>query len=570
MSTFDSLTGNLTPQSILAQRYLIVQLAGRGGMSAIYQALDMHREQQRVAIKEMSQQNLDEQERLDAMARFRQEAHLLGTLKHPNLPRIYDAFGSGGRSFLVMDFIEGKTLLQLLQEAGQPLPVDQILHYAIQLCDVLTYLHQQHPPIIFRDLKPTNVMATQEGHVYLIDFGIARFFKEGQPQDTVMLGSPGYAPPEQHGSGQTTPRSDLYALGATLHCCLSNRDPYHATNRFTFAPVRQLNPHVPVELDQLILRLLSLDENKRPASAWEVKQTLIQIRQQAHHQSAHMPALLSPSSAPTHYVNATTAPMYQATQPALHEQVGPQDKLILHAPPQPMTYAPDTLPMTPPVQGQASVPYPYTNQPRRYTVTQTRLWTPGFLLTFLLLLALTVGGSLLTFNIANPYGPGNPAGLDHATEAVLAALALLVSFTTLIRARSWLAVLAFLLDVAAMLGLGPVFLQQTLNDMQSPAHLLLQFNPTQISQILLYASLTAGVSILLWLLHRNMSWSQRLWFVLLGGAICLCAFLQASYIDNAVPKHLLLLSVLIVFIQGLLVAGQIAHHRKEGHLFHAT
>src|SRR5262249_15359056 len=125
-----------------------------------------------------------------------------------------------------------------------------------------------------------NVMVTPEGRVYLIDFGIARLFKEGQSQDTVVLGSPGYAPPEQHGSGQTNPRSDLYALGATLHCCLSNRDPYDAPDRFTFAPVRRFNALVPPELDRLTMRLLELDENKRPTNAQEVRQMLAEIRQQ--------------------------------------------------------------------------------------------------------------------------------------------------------------------------------------------------------------------------------------------------------------------------------------------------
>ncbi|MGH2510330.1 MAG: serine/threonine protein kinase, partial [Ktedonobacteraceae bacterium] len=431
MSTFESLTGNLAPQSILLQRYLIVQLAGRGGMSAIYQALDMHRGRQRVAIKEMSQQNLSEQERNEAVTRFRQEAHMLETLKHPNLPRIYDAFGIDGRSFLVMDFIEGQTLLQLLQETEHPLPVKQVLHYAIQLCDVLTYLHQQQPPIIFRDLKPTNVMATREGHIYLIDFGIARFFKEGQPQDTMLLGSPGYAPPEQHGSGQTTPRSDLYALGATLHCCLSNRDPYHAADRFNFVPIRQFNPQVPVALDQLVQRLLSLDENKRPASALEVKLILMQIRQQELQSSGQIPALSVPSSAPTQHVRPVEPLIYQATQPALGQmsipttqpalgQTGAQEKLILHALPPPIT------PRTPQTYGQP----PYASHYPTQSATPTRLWTLGFFLTFLLLLALTVGGSVLTFNIANPYGPSNPAGLDHATEAALAILALFVACTT--------------------------------------------------------------------------------------------------------------------------------------------
>lgn len=561
MSTFDSLTGNLTPQSMLMQRYLIVQLAGRGGMSAIYQALDTHMGRQRVAIKEMSQQNLNAQERLEAVARFRQEAQLLGMLKHPNMPHIYDAFDTGGRSFLVMDFIEGQTLLQLLQGAGQPLAVHQVLHYATQLCDVLTYLHQQQPPIIFRDLKPTNVMVTPHGHVYLIDFGIARFFKEGQPQDTVMLGSPGYAPPEQHGSGQTTPRSDLYALGATLHCCLSNRDPYHATNRFTFAPVRQFNPQVPVALEQLIQRLLSPDESKRPLSALEVKQTLIQIHQQEQHNHAPSPLLPAPSSAPTQYVGPGQPPVYQATQPAL-DPAGAQDKLILHALPQPIVQTPATLPMTPDTHRQIH-PRHYPAQAIGQTIAPTRLWTRGFLLTFLLSLALTVGGSILAFNIANPYGSANPAGLDHATEAALTALALLISFTTLIRVRHWLAGLAFLLNGVAILSLGLAFLQLTLNDMQSSTHIFIQFNSTQMSQILLYAPLVAGISLLLWHLCPGPSWGQRLQLALFGGAVCLCALLQGLYVDSDVPKHMLLLGILIILIQSLLVAGQIAHQGQK-------
>ena len=228
----------------------------------------------------MSQGQLNANELAEAAARFHQEARLLGSLHHPNLPRIYDAFSEYGRSYLVMDYIDGKTLLQLLKNAGKrPLPVAQVLDYATQLCDVLAYLHAQNPPIIFRDLKPTNVMVTENGHVVLIDFGIARFFKEGQAQDTVYLGSPGYAPPEQHGVSQTNPRSDLYALGATLHCCLTGRDPFHADDRFAFPPVRLLNPLVPIELDQLVQRLVSLlrynrsylksnNTRRRPQRGW--------------------------------------------------------------------------------------------------------------------------------------------------------------------------------------------------------------------------------------------------------------------------------------------------------------
>lgn len=562
MSTFESQTGKLTPQSILAQRYLILSVAGRGGMSAVYLALDMKMDRKRVAIKEMSQQNLDDTERQEAVARFQQEVHLLGTLQHPNLPRIYDAFDTGGRSFLVMDYINGKNLLQLLHEARHPLPMDQVLHYADQLCDVLTYLHAHHPPIIFRDLKPTNVIATQEGQIYLIDFGIARFFKEGQPQDTIALGSPGYAPPEQHGSGQTGPRSDLYALGATLHCCLTNHDPYYSSERFSFAPMRQLNPQVPEELDHLVMRLLALDETRRPASALEVKQALTNIRQQSWKQlsSVHLPvapALAAPSSAPTQYVQPPV-PAFQATQPAVRP-AGPQEKLILRA--NPASPLPGGAPPPSYNPGQAIPSYPA--QPPSPAAWQaherTRVWTPGFLCAFALLLLLTVGGSILTFNIPNPYGPANNAGLDHATEAGLVALALIVCVTTVALTRSLMAVLTVLLSAATMCVAGTAFLLQTLRDLQPSTRVLAQ---APINQLITYGLLATGIVSLLWLFRLCFTWGDRCWILFCSTATCACAFAQIQYPDSEPTRHVLLLAALIVSIQTILLAGRMERQRN--------
>src|SRR5258708_19410135 len=177
MSTPNNRTGRLSPQSVLQQRYVIVGQVGRGGMGAVYQALDTRIAQRHVAIKEMSQAQMNPAELADATTRFQQEARMLGSLSPPNLPRIYDAFSEQDRSYLVMDFIDGKTLHQIMKDAQQPLPVAQVLYYADQICSVLTYLHSHNPPIIFRDVKPTNIMVTQSGHIYLIDFGIARIFK---------------------------------------------------------------------------------------------------------------------------------------------------------------------------------------------------------------------------------------------------------------------------------------------------------------------------------------------------------------------------------------------------------
>ncbi len=552
MSTFESQTGKLAPQTMLVQRYAIVRLAGRGGMSAIYQAVDLQQERKKVAIKEMSMENLDDTEREDAIARFQQEAHLLETLNHPNLTRIYNAFNAGGRSFLVMDYIDGKTLLQLLQGAGKPLPVEQVMYYAEQLCDVLSYLHQHNPPIIFRDLKPTNVMVTQDGHVYLIDFGIARFFKEGQSQDTTVLGSPGYAPPEQHGTGQTSPRSDLYALGATLHCCLSNRDPYNATDRFNFAPVRQFNPLVPEALDQLILRMVALEENQRPTSALEVRQALAYIRQQLQNPGAPESMVAEPSSAPTQYVQPSH-PAYQATMPAMGQGLPPQEKLILRAVPQLVnkqpaaSYPPMNYPGLPP------------RQPRSKATGGSHTWTPGFALVFFLLLLLTVGGSFLSFNITHPYGLNNFAGLDHATEAALALFALVVSLINLLTSRHAFAALVTLGSMVALLTASTALLLQTLRDIQNSG---LLYQQVPVDTLLMAGLLATSIISLLWLFHARVAGINRFWLLLFFGAASTGAYLQTMYSDIATNKHLLLLGTLIVLIQGILLAGQMS--RKSG------
>src|SRR6266496_5004458 len=188
-----TLTGMLTRQHALKQRYLILGQAGRGGFGAVYKAADTQFGNRLVAVKEMSQSNLGAQELVEATEAFRREALLLAGLTHPNLPRIYEQFTDTGRTYLVMDFIEGETLEAHLNGlGGKKMSLEKIFEIALQLCSVLDYLHTRNPAIIFRDLKPANIMLTNGGHVYLIDFGIARHFKPGQNRDTTALGSSGY------------------------------------------------------------------------------------------------------------------------------------------------------------------------------------------------------------------------------------------------------------------------------------------------------------------------------------------------------------------------------------------
>lgn len=262
----------LAPGAILKERYRIVEHIGSGGHGEVYRAEDTQFAERVVAIKSMSQSGLSQQEAVEASEAFKREAFLLAKLVHPNLPAIHDYFSERNSWYLVMSFIEGETLEHYMESVGGALPVDEALQIGIQLCSVLEYLHEHRPPIIFRDLKPSNIMRTSRGQLYLIDFGIARIFKQGQSRDTIALGSPGYAAPEQYGKQQSTPRTDIYNLGATLHHLLSGRDP--SESPFVFPPLALTGYP---GLNELIAHMLNNDAKYRPASVGEVRQELQRI-----------------------------------------------------------------------------------------------------------------------------------------------------------------------------------------------------------------------------------------------------------------------------------------------------
>ncbi len=271
-------TGLLTASSHLKQRYHILEKLGQGGFGAVYKVEDMLFQNSVRAVKEMGMRGLNQQETQDAIAAFKNEALLLANLSHPNLPRIYDHFEEYGRWYLVMDYIEGETLQTRLDKApAEKLPIENAVAIGLQLCAVLGYLHDHEPPIIFRDLKPDNVMLNQDDHLFLIDFGIARFFKPGQAKDTTNLGTPGYASPEQYGRMQTTIRSDIYSLGATLYHLISGINP--GLHPFLFQPL-DLNPQVPgnAELERLVMQMLEMKEEKRPTNAYAVQYELQHIQ----------------------------------------------------------------------------------------------------------------------------------------------------------------------------------------------------------------------------------------------------------------------------------------------------
>jgi outer membrane protein assembly factor BamB/tRNA A-37 threonylcarbamoyl transferase component Bud32 len=265
-------TDQLKIGSTLANRYFIEGILGVGGMGAVYKARDLHFPNvvKQVAVKEMVIQTRDPVVRASIIRNFEREANLLATLDHPAIPRIFDYFTAHDRSYLVLELINGKTLEALINE---DIPIPQVIQWAIEICDVLSYLHNHQPePIIFRDMKPSNVMINQYGKVMLIDFGIAKPFR-GDQKGT-MIGTEGYSPPEQY-RGQASHLADIYALGATLHHFLTKRDP-RLEPPFSFGerPIRQFNPQVPPELEAVIYKALQYDPSDRFQSAKDMKMSL--------------------------------------------------------------------------------------------------------------------------------------------------------------------------------------------------------------------------------------------------------------------------------------------------------
>ena len=273
--SLDTLSENSTPVALLNSRYEIVREIGQGGYSVVYMAKDTRRKNRRVAIKQINLGSLSPRQVIEATDTFNRELKLLNSLKHRSLPRIYEHFTDPDHWYLVMEYIEGETLEDYTHKTRQrPLSVKEVIALGIQLCKVLNMLHRQDPPIIFRDVKPANIMRTPKGRLYLIDFGIARRFSPEKHKDTQPLGSPGYAPPEQYGRAQTTVQSDIYSLGATLSELLTGNDPLDTSTSNASA----VSQPIPPKLRQLLDTMLEHDTSKRPKNVKEVQWQLRRIR----------------------------------------------------------------------------------------------------------------------------------------------------------------------------------------------------------------------------------------------------------------------------------------------------
>lgn len=247
------------------RRYYITRIIKQGGQGAVYAGIDKHGQQ--YAIKEMLDRFLDPQERAEAVARFNAEADLLQRMAHPRIPRVYSHFTDEGRHYLTMDYIQGSDLDHIVAQRGV-LPEAQVLEWVDQICDVLSYLHGRK--LIYRDMKPSNVMIEPDGGVKLVDFGITKLFNPSERG--TQIGTPGYAPPEQY-QGLATPASDVYALGATLHYLLTGRDPTEYPP-FSFPPARDIKPSVSRRTSEAIEKALRMQPEERWATIAEFRAQL--------------------------------------------------------------------------------------------------------------------------------------------------------------------------------------------------------------------------------------------------------------------------------------------------------
>ena len=276
---------------VLRGRYQVRERIGQGGMGSIYMAEDLRLSGRRCALKEvLYDRNLPDKVLEQAREQFFREATVLARLDHPNLPKVSDFFSSGQRDYLVMDFVPGKDLRTLMQDARRRkkfLPEKDVINWANQLADALSFMHNQDPSIVHRDIKPSNMKLTPNGLLKLVDFGLVKILAPEEITITVIQGQGTalYTPLEQYGGDglHTDVRADIYAFGATLYHLLTNESPTDARKRFlqpeSLLPLRQINPSVSSRTERAVLWAMSLHPDQRPESIEILRQALLGTRE---------------------------------------------------------------------------------------------------------------------------------------------------------------------------------------------------------------------------------------------------------------------------------------------------
>jgi serine/threonine protein kinase len=333
-----SAEGSLQPGGTLQNRYRITGVLGVGGMGSVYLARDMNFTEaiRNVAVKEMLNLNTDPGMRELMQRTFEREANILAELSHPAIPKIYDYFTSRDRAYLVMEYINGKDVEALINTMTDFLPFEMIRKWSLEMCDVLEYLHAHQPPIVFRDIKPSNIMIDSQGRIRLIDFGIAKAVQMNVNQKGTMIGTEGYSPPEQY-RGEASPQGDIYALGATLHHIATRKDP-RIEPPFSFheRPIRAINPKIPPEFERVVLRALEYQPQNRFPTAVAMRDALVSLGGTSALNPAAAPMPAAPAPRPQATIDfAASAPA--APYPPQYQQV-----------PQQMSGQPPVVPMSHP------------------------------------------------------------------------------------------------------------------------------------------------------------------------------------------------------------------------------
>jgi serine/threonine-protein kinase len=277
----------LQPGTVLRRRYRIEAPIGQGGMGSVYLAEDLRLEGRKCAVKAVRiDPSIEPALITELQHQFSREASVLARLDHPNLPKVSDYFTEDGLDYLVMDFVLGKNLKELMDEARRAsrfLTEVEVLTWARQLCDALEYMHTQEPPVLHRDIKPSNIKLAPSGLIKLVDFGLVKLLAKDTSQTVTVLqgrGTAAYTPLEQYGEddSHTDTRSDIYSLGATLYHLLTNQAPADARQRFlnpeSLHPPRQVNPAISETVERALLAAIAMHPDDRPGSMAEFRDAL--------------------------------------------------------------------------------------------------------------------------------------------------------------------------------------------------------------------------------------------------------------------------------------------------------